>query len=61
MVLVSLARVCVALTADFSNVMSLWVASDCENCLEIQLNVFWFLSCRRAGKQQTRIGVAVLS
>lgn len=29
--LVSLACVCVVLTADFSNVMALWLASDCEN------------------------------
>jgi len=60
MLLISLACVCVVLTADFSNVMALWVASDCESWLEIQLNVFLFLSCLGTGKQPTKIGAAVL-
>lgn len=58
--LISLAYVCGVLTADFPNIMALWVASDCGNWLEIQLNVFFFLSCLRTGKQQAKIGVALL-
>lgn len=31
MVLISLGCVCGVLTADFPNIMALWVASDCGN------------------------------